>query len=48
MTRLALDAVRTVTLDNPGSKTEIDIKRYAKVEKVSEQLTEILEDEPCR
>lgn len=33
MCRLALDAVRTVTKDDAGIKT-IDIKRYARVEKI--------------
>jgi T-complex protein 1 subunit gamma len=31
---LALDAVSTVTVDEPGSAREIDIKKYAKVEKL--------------
>lgn len=34
MCSLALDAVQTVTIDDNGKK-EIDIKRYAKVEKVN-------------
>lgn len=31
---LALDAVRTVAIDSGGGKKEIDIKKYAKVEKI--------------
>ena len=32
--KIALDAVLTVALDTGGGRTEVDIKRYAKVEKV--------------
>jgi T-complex protein 1 subunit gamma len=41
--KIALDAVQTVTLEENGRK-EIDIKRYAKVEKVRllEKLSAIL------
>lgn len=31
---LALDAVRTVTVEQPGGGREIDVKKYAKVEKL--------------
>jgi T-complex protein 1 subunit gamma len=31
---IAMDAVKTVTMDQGGDKKEIDIKRYAKVEKI--------------
>ena len=31
MQELALDAVRSVTIDIPGSAREIDVKKYAKV-----------------
>jgi len=34
MCKLALDAVRTVTWETQNGKTEVDIKRYARVEKV--------------
>lgn len=34
MCELALKAVRTVTYDAGGGKTEVDIKRYARVEKI--------------
>jgi len=34
MCRLALDAVRTVSADDPGGVRTVDIKRYARVEKV--------------
>jgi T-complex protein 1 subunit gamma len=34
MCRLALEAVLSVTVDRPGQDKEIDIKRYAKVEKI--------------
>jgi T-complex protein 1 subunit gamma len=39
MCRLALDAVRTVALDNAGRR-EVDIKRYARIEKVPGGLVE--------
>ena len=35
---LALDAVRSVTVDVPGSNREIDIKKYAKVRPPLPQL----------
>ena len=35
---LALDAVRSVTVDVPGSAREIDIKKYAKVRPPLPQL----------
>ena len=35
---LALDAVRSVTVDVPGSTREIDIKKYAKVRPPLPQL----------
>ena len=35
--RMAMDAVKTVALEERGRK-EIDIKRYAKVEKVRQNL----------
>merc|ERR1711990_1055189 len=31
---IAMDAVKTVTIESSGGKREIDIKRYAKVEKL--------------
>jgi T-complex protein 1 subunit gamma len=34
MCQLALDAVRTVTVEREGQQRDIDIKRYAKVEKL--------------
>ena len=34
ITKIALRAVKTVILEEKGGKKEIDIKRYAKVEKV--------------
>jgi len=34
MGRLALDAVRKVTVEHPGGHREIDVKKYAKVEKI--------------
>lgn len=36
--KIALDAVQTVALEENGRK-EIDIKRYAKVEKVSRRMS---------
>jgi T-complex protein 1 subunit gamma len=39
MCRLALDAVRTVAIDN-GGRREVDIKRYARIEKVPGGLVE--------
>jgi chaperonin GroEL (HSP60 family) len=39
MCRLALDAVRTVATDN-GGRREVDIKRYARIEKVPGGLVE--------
>lgn len=37
MCKLALDAVRCVAMEEEGTgKTEVDIKRYARVEKVEE------------
>ena len=39
MCRLALDAVRTVAMDNAGRR-EVDIKRYARIEKVPGGLVE--------
>lgn len=35
---MALDAVRTVELDDGSGRIEIDIKKYAKVEKVTPPL----------
>jgi len=39
MCRLALDAVRTVAMDS-GGRREVDIKRYARIEKVPGGLVE--------
>lgn len=41
MVQLALEAVTTITRD-VGGKKEVDIKRYARVEKVKEEIFEII------
>ena len=43
---MALDAVQTVKLDEDG-RSEIDIKRYAKVEKVSRPVQKAWSEETC-
>lgn len=40
MCKLALDAVRCVAIEEDGTgKTEVDIKRYARVEKVGYKMS---------